>query len=471
MAAALLAISLFATACGSDADTAAAPASDTEADQAVETAADEAAEPASEDEETSAEPAALDPSDTEPADEDAGPPPISGGVLAEGTDRTNWVATIDGRIGASVWLAQQDDFLRGQITYDNVGEPIDLVGQAYASGQGYFLREFSPDGDVTGTLILGNVDDGVVSDASWSADGRDLSLEFVLDDVIDDAYTFDPLVRPGRYEFAFAPFAGAETCCGPEGLLSISDVGESEATIAFDNHAGAPGYNLALVDPITAPKDGNVISVDGLPGGLDCAFTTTVFDGFAFVQMVDDRYDCGFGNAASVEGMYVLTEQFVSVDESPFAEAALSPTSFGPIAIGDSWQSLVDRFGAEPYSEENDFFGGCHYTSIPNDPLAPIVMLIGEGADATVARIELVHPSHQTIDGLRVGDTELDVQKLYPDLDESPHVYLSDGAKYLFVEPPDGAESTILFETDTTGTIIAARSGLLDPVRYVEGCA
>ena len=37
----------------------------------------------------------------------------------------------------------------------------------------------------------------------------------------------------------------------------------------------------------------------------DCAFEITVFDGFAFVEHLYERFDCGFGFGAGVEGSCV----------------------------------------------------------------------------------------------------------------------------------------------------------------------
>ncbi len=58
-------------------------------------------------------------------------------------------------------------------------------------------------------------------------------------------------------------------------------------------------------------------------------------------------------------------------------------------------------------------------------------------------------------------------------IDEQPHKYLGQGAKYLRVvsNKADRDLSTILFETNEDGIVTSMRNGFSDPIRWVEGCA
>lgn len=228
------------------------------------------------------------------------------GLAAPGT-RTVWSGTIDGDIDFSLWLAQQDAYLRGELTYTRVGEPITIVGLVRETGL-VVLHEFDPGGNITGTLgfdhAAGETD---ITDGFWD----ELPLTLTYAGASDEPYFFDPLVRPGDYRFQFAPFDEEDDrCCGSAGLLRISDVTESEVTVEFNNHRGAPSYNIAYVEPVTLALDGNRARYERVDEFDDCAFEIVVFDGFAYVDHVDDRWQCGFGNGATVTGVYVLEGRF-----------------------------------------------------------------------------------------------------------------------------------------------------------------
>ncbi len=470
IAAFALLVSLVSTACGSrtlDDSTAETTAPSTaptttagaELDVVATTAAPE----------TESDPAQALPSTT--------PPPVaadvlSGSALAIDGQRTEWSGVIDDTINFSMWLAQRDGFLRGELTYDTSGQPIAVLGRSYRSGNGYFLHEFGEDGRVSGTLILGSVTDGDISEASWG--DRDLDLRFT--GIADEPYFFDPLVRPGSYTYSFSPFGDSDDpCCGPTGYVELSAVTSDSLLLRIENVTGGPGFTLASVEPIELPLVNNVARYEATDAeiGLDCAFDVTVFDGFAFIDYVDERFDCLFGNAAGVEGMYVLSGSVVEPADSPFANATLTSTSFGTVTLGDTWRSLTERFGVAPYDPTNDVFGGdCHYVNIRNDSLSPWFMLLGEGNDAVVSQIEPSLPTQRADSGIGVGDTEADVDAVYGDaVLKDPHVYLREGAKYLRVAPDPGADATLLFETNEGGEIVSIRNGFLDPIRWVEGCA
>lgn len=282
---------------------------ETEEARAGESEPDETQAEESENEVAQAEEAQADQADADEAQPEEAQPAadstLVGSLVANPGERTEWRATIDGDIEADVWLAQTGGFVRGEITYDSVGEPIMLIGQAYDSRDGYFVREFVPGegrAEVTGTLILGQVEDGTVTEAAWNDDS--LTLDYV--GVADEPYFFDPLARAGDYTYAFAPFGEGDKCCGPSGRLTISDVEDTSLQIEMNTVTSGPAFNQAFVDPTVVPLKGNVARFEQLDEFTDCAFDITVFDGFAFVQHVDDRFDCGFGNRATPSGIFVL---------------------------------------------------------------------------------------------------------------------------------------------------------------------
>lgn len=228
-------------------------------------------------------------------------------------EHTAWIGTIDGDIPISMWLAEQDGHIRGELVYDRVGEPITLLGRRHDGGF-VLVREFARDGRVTGTLSF--VDDG---DRAASIEGSWDDLDLVLDHVgrPESEFRFDPEFLPGVYTFQFAPFGEAvegfdDPAWGASGWLQIQTFG-GRILIEIQNTRGAPGYNLAVIDQTDVLLAGqNTLVFDSDHPwsdhvAVDCAFEITAYAGFAFIDHIGERWDCGFGLGAGVEGAYLLT--------------------------------------------------------------------------------------------------------------------------------------------------------------------
>lgn len=228
-------------------------------------------------------------------------------------EHSAWTGTIDGDISISMWLAEQDGHIRGELVYDRVGEPITLLGRRHDDGF-VVVHEFASDGRVTGTLSF--VDDG---ERAAPIEGRWGDLDLVLDHVgrPESEFRFDPEFVPGVYSFQFAPFGEAvegfdEPAWGASGWLRIHTIGP-RILIEIQNTRGAPGYNLAVIDQTDVLLVGhNTLVFDSDHAwsdhdAVDCAFEITAYAGFAFIDHVDERWDCGFGMGAGVEGAYLLT--------------------------------------------------------------------------------------------------------------------------------------------------------------------
>ena len=134
---------------------------------------------------------------------------------------------------------------------------------------------------------------------------------------------------------------------------------------------------------------------------------------------------------------------------------------------------LAADFGAPAYdpATADEISPGCNYVQITGDPWSPWFMMLGDGEAAVVSRIELVRDDQVTAAGIGLGSTIDDIRAAYAELTTAPHVYLGDGAEYVTVVDATDPDSTILFETDTSGEVIAVRNGFLDPIRWIEGCA
>jgi len=309
--AALATLALLAAACTSSAETATPPATVTSTATAVPASTQTPDATAVPDSTGVPDPTAVPdltavpdptfttaPEATPPASDD----PQSGISLAQPGQVTLWSGVIDNSIEVTLELEQHGSFVGGWITY--AAEPILVLGRAFASG-GWFFHEFGPDGRNSGTFSFESVADGAVTGGMWGT--LEMDMEFV--GTADGASLFTPSTQAGEYRYLFGPYPEDENCCGPQGFMQISNVTSDAMTVHFNNTRGGPSYNLAYLDPTEIPLNENVGFYESSDGQfINCAFEVEVFDGFAYVHYVDERWECGFGQGAAVEAIYVLTQ-------------------------------------------------------------------------------------------------------------------------------------------------------------------
>ena len=146
----------------------------------------------------------------------------------------------------------------------------------------------------------------------------------------------------------------------------------------------------------------------------------------------------------------------------------------GPVVAGMTYDEVEAAAGLElRVSDDFDNGGTCVYLSFPGLPAAEQVS--GIGVDGTVRRVEVGELSGRvTQSGVGVGDTVERAREVYgTSLIEEPHPYTggpeSPGNLYLRVQPA-GSPHQLLLET-RDGLVIGIRSGFVEEVGYIEGCA
>lgn len=109
----------------------------------------------------------------------------------------------------------------------------------------------------------------------------------------------------------------------------------------------------------------------------------------------------------------------------------------------------------------------CTYLRGGTAPAGVLVMI----NDGTLARIDIDSGGVATAEGARIGDSEAQIQSIYPGrVTVQPHKYTA--GHYLVVGPAAGSDTTlrILFETDSV-RVTSYRAGRMPEVTWVEGCS
>lgn len=228
--------------------------------------------------------------------------------------RTRYDGVVGDSTEVTMWFAQQDDFVRGEMLgAGDAAEPGIVLG--HRAGDAYNLFWFNSDGTVRASMRLDEVLDGEVLAATWfEAEGQqDLRLAYAGD--LADSYFFDDenLVT-GSYRYAFWPH-GQDTaeCCGAQGTVTITDLGPDQASVEMQATTAGPSFNVAMVGPTVLARigePGNRMVFEEVGDLYDCAIEITAFDGFVFVDYLDERRTCAFGFNATVAGVYVLPGRF-----------------------------------------------------------------------------------------------------------------------------------------------------------------
>ncbi len=138
----------------------------------------------------------------------------------------------------------------------------------------------------------------------------------------------------------------------------------------------------------------------------------------------------------------------------------------GPVRVGMTLAEATAAAGMPVVAAADT--AECTYATAQGGPEGLLFMLV----DRRIVRVDVRAPSPVTTrSGAGVGDTEAQVQALYPPLEVSAHKYVPGGHYLTFVpDDPADADRRLIFETDGA-TVTQFRSGRLPEVAYVEGCS
>lgn len=208
-----------------------------------------------------------------------------------------WQGNLDGKYPVLMWYKEQGDVLRGSLCYTehkNAG-PIQIIGTI--NNNEYRILEMPAEGEVTGIWLLTPSFHGAEG-KWWSPDGKNSYNASLMR--TDTAVTIPAIATKGSFS-GFYRYRWGED--GAMGTMTVSH-NENSVTVSFNNVTAAPAYNMAVLDDITLPLSGNeAIYQSG--EYRECTFRISFYNGFAVVNYIDNKEDCGFGHNASVNGVYV----------------------------------------------------------------------------------------------------------------------------------------------------------------------
>jgi hypothetical protein len=148
---------------------------------------------------------------------------------------------------------------------------------------------------------------------------------------------------------------------------------------------------------------------------------------------------------------------------SPLTTAGLGPVRIG-MSVEEATAAGIELIPLEPQSQ-----GDCQALRL-KDSLEPISFMVVQGR---IIRIDVWQGSLlETKSGAKVGVSEADILKFYPDRIETV-VSPSTGGKLLIFTPTGEGEDLyrLVFETDAGGQVVGFRSGQFPAVTWPRGCS
>ncbi|MBD2092716.1 hypothetical protein H6F67_22965 [Microcoleus sp. FACHB-1515] len=164
--------------------------------------------------------------------------------------------------------------------------------------------------------------------------------------------------------------------------------------------------------------------------------------------------------------------------ERPAAEPTPEPLSrrspvtidgIGPVRVGMTVAQAEAAAGIPIRSAGDSGNESCSY--FEPQGIDGLSFMVTEGR---ISRVDVIRGSSiATLSGAGIGNTEAEIEAIYPgQIEVSPHEYVP-GGHYLMFVPNDAADRNyrLVFETDENGVVTQFRSGKLSEVTWVEGCA
>ncbi len=196
------------------------------------------------------------------------------------------------KIPINLSLTFDANLVYGTLTYKRVGQPIKVIGSL--EGNEFLLHEFGEKTEITG--IYYGIKKGDEISGSWSSpSGKD--MKFSIKKIASSEIEKPELKSAtGSYAYSFGKDGGT-------GNMYVQQVAKDKIILEIQAVKGPPSYNQAIIEKTSLKLVRNEAIYENNEFGK-CLLKITFFEGGANIIYLNDAYDCGFGNAASVVGNY-----------------------------------------------------------------------------------------------------------------------------------------------------------------------
>ena len=192
----------------------------------------------------------------------------------------------------SLSLTFDANLIYGTLVYKRVGQPIKVIGSL--EGDEFSLHEFGEKTEITG-LYYG-IKKGDEINGTWSSpNGKEMKFS-VKKTASIEIEKLELKSVSGSYAYSFGKDGGT-------GNMYVQQLSKDKIVLEIQAVKGPPSFNQAIIEKKSLKLVRNEAIYENSKFGK-CLIKLSFFEGGANIIYLNEAYDCGFGNAASVVGKY-----------------------------------------------------------------------------------------------------------------------------------------------------------------------
>ena len=192
----------------------------------------------------------------------------------------------------SLSLTFDANLVYGTLVYKRIGQPIKVIGSL--EGDEFSLHEFGEKTEITG-LYYG-IKKGNEINGTWSSpNGKEMKFS-VKKTASIEIEKLELKSVSGSYAYSFGKDGGT-------GNMYVQQLSKDKIVLEIQAVKGPPSFNQAIIEKKSLKLVRNEAIYENSKFGK-CLIKLSFFEGGANIIYLNEAYDCGFGNAASVVGKY-----------------------------------------------------------------------------------------------------------------------------------------------------------------------
>lgn len=192
----------------------------------------------------------------------------------------------------SLSLTFDANLVYGTLVYKRIGQPIKVIGSL--EGDEFSLHEFGEKTEITG-LYYG-IKKGDEINGTWSSpNGKEMKFS-VKKTASIEIEKLELKSVSGSYAYSFGKDGGT-------GNMYVQQLSKDKIVLEIQAVKGPPSFNQAIIEKKSLKLVRNEAIYENNKFGK-CLIKLSFFEGGANIIYLNEAYDCGFGNAASVVGKY-----------------------------------------------------------------------------------------------------------------------------------------------------------------------
>lgn len=192
----------------------------------------------------------------------------------------------------SLSLTFDANLVYGTLLYKRVGQPIKVIGSL--EGDEFSLHEFGEKTEITG-LYSGTKKGDEISGIWSSPNGKEMKFN-VTKTASNEIEKPELISANGSYAYSFGKDGGT-------GNMYVQQIAKDKIILEIQAVKGPPSYSQAIIEKKTLKLVRNEAIYENNEFGK-CLLKISFFEGGATIIYLNEAYDCGFGNAATVVGKY-----------------------------------------------------------------------------------------------------------------------------------------------------------------------